>query len=138
MAPWASVIAQNQGSGVQILAAFVSEMGGLRYHLQQQVARWLHRHAQWALRYRNNLCGCYSDDGMTLLELQTIYAGLEEILKADWQQPTQLFEGRLDAVHKLLSSTEVYTFRPKFQVSPEATLIAQSLARQPTAPFKMR
>jgi hypothetical protein len=68
---------------------------------------------------------------MTLLELQTTYAGLDEILKADWQQPTQLFEGRLDGVHKLLSFAEVYTFRPKFQVSPEATLIAQALSRPP-------
>ena len=48
VSPWASVIAQNQGSGVQILAAFVSEMGGLRYHLQQQVMPWLAKHAQWA------------------------------------------------------------------------------------------
>jgi hypothetical protein len=79
----------------------------------------------------NNLCGAYSDDGMTLLELQTIYAGLEDVLRADWQQPTQLFEARLDAVHKLLSSTETYTFKPKFQVNPEATLIAQSLSRSP-------
>jgi len=68
---------------------------------------------------------------MTLLQLQTIYAGLEEILKADWQQATQLFEGRLDAVHKLLSSTETFTFKPKFQVNPEATLIAQALSRPP-------
>jgi hypothetical protein len=80
---------------------------------------------------------------MTLLELQTIYARLEEILKADRLQRTQLFGGGLDAVHKLSSSTETYTFRPKFQVNPEATLIARSLARQPdlgqfTAPFKMR
>jgi hypothetical protein len=79
---------------------------------------------------------------MTLLELQTIYARLEEILKADRLQRTQLFGGGLDAVHKLSSSTETYTFRPKFQVNPEATLIARSLARQPdlgqfTAPFKM-
>jgi hypothetical protein len=75
--------------------------------------------------------------------VQTIYARLEEILKADRLQRAQLFEGRLDALHKLLSSTETYTFRPKFQVNPEATSTAQSLARQPdsrqfTAPFKMR
>ena len=31
----------------------------------------------------------------------------------------------------LLSQVESYTFRPKFQVSPEATLIAQALSRQP-------
>jgi hypothetical protein len=47
--------------------------------------------------------------------VQTIYARLEEILKADRLQRAQLFEGRLDALHKLLSSTETYTFRPKFQ-----------------------
>jgi hypothetical protein len=125
VSPLASVLAQNVQGGVQILGAFVTETGGLRYHLQRQVAPWLHGNAQWALRYRNNLCGAYSYDGMTLLELQTIYAGMEDILRADSATAdAQLFEGRLDAVHKLLSSTETYTFKPKFQVNPEATLIA--------------
>jgi hypothetical protein len=36
--PWASVIAEGQ-NGVQILAAFVSQSGGLRYHLEAQVSR---------------------------------------------------------------------------------------------------
>ena len=31
----------------------------------------------------------------------------------------------------LLSQVERFTFQPKFQVNPEATLIAQSLSRQP-------
>ena len=42
-----------------------------------------------------------------------------------------IIRGRLDGVHKLLSSAEVYTFRPKFQVSNDAVLIAQALSRPP-------
>jgi hypothetical protein len=49
-----------------------AEIGGLRDHLQQKVAPWLQRNAGGALRYRNNLCGCYSDDRMSLFELQTM------------------------------------------------------------------
>jgi hypothetical protein len=138
-----SVIAQNQGSGVQILAAFVSPAGAFVITYSNRLRCGYIVMPGQRLRYQNNLCGCYSDEGMTLLELQTIYARLEEILKADRLQRTQLFGGGLDAVHKLSSSTETYTFRPKFQVNPEATLIARSLARQQdlgqfTAPFKMR
>ena len=68
---------------------------------------------------------------MTLIELQTLYAGLEEILKADWNQPTLLFEGRMGVVHALLNSVEHYTFQPKFQVSSDAVLIGQALSRPP-------
>ena len=68
---------------------------------------------------------------MTLLELQTVYASLATILRADWQQPTQVWEGRKDAMAALLGSVEHFTFRPKFQVNPEATLIAQALSRSP-------
>jgi hypothetical protein len=35
------VLAQNAQGGVQILAAFVTEAGGIRYHFEQQVLPWL-------------------------------------------------------------------------------------------------
>jgi hypothetical protein len=103
--PWAACRAEPRRRRSD--SGGICQSGGrLRHNLQQQVALWLHRNAGSALRYQNNLCGCYSDEGMTLLKLQTIYARLEEILKADRLQRAQLFEGRLDALHKLLSSTE--------------------------------
>jgi hypothetical protein len=34
-------------------------------------------------------------------------------------------------MHALLNSVEHFTFQPKFQVSPDATLIAQALSRPP-------
>jgi len=131
VSPWASVLAQNVQGGVQILGAFVTETGGLRYHLQQQVIPWLIKYAGWALRNKQSMCATYSGDNMTLLEVQTVYASLETILRADWQQPTQVWEGRRDAMAALLGSVEHFTFRPRFQVNPEATLIAQALSRSP-------
>ena len=41
------------------------------------------------------------------------------------------WEGRRESMLALLSQVERFTFQPKFQVNPEATLIAQSLSRQP-------
>ena len=37
--PWASVLAQEDRGSVQILAAFSTELGGLRYHMEEQVIR---------------------------------------------------------------------------------------------------
>ena len=45
--PWASVIAQNAQGDVQVLASFVTEAGGLRYHVEQQVTPWLRNHARF-------------------------------------------------------------------------------------------
>jgi hypothetical protein len=67
---WASVLAHNSQGGVQVLAAFVTEVGGLRSHLEQQVIPWLRNHARFAFSNRQNLCGCYSDDSMDLLTLR--------------------------------------------------------------------
>ena len=127
--PWASVIAQNAQGDVQVLASFVTEAGGLRYHVEQQVTPWLRNHARFVFSNRQNLCGCY-DDNMDLLQLQTLYASLEDILKADWNQSTQTWDGRREAMHALLNSVEHFTFRPKFQVSSDAVLIAQSFGRK--------
>ena len=128
--PNESILAQNDRNGVQILAAFVTEIGGLRYHLQKQVAPWLSKYASWALHSRRDLLGCYSDDNMTLLELQTLYASLEDIMPADWDQPRQVFEGRIGAMQALLSEVQHFTFQPKFLVSNDATLIGQAISRQ--------
>jgi len=49
--------------------------------------------AAWALRSKQSLCAAYSDDNMTRLELQTVYASLERILRVDWQQAMQVWEG---------------------------------------------
>jgi hypothetical protein len=76
-----------------MLGAFVTETGGLRYHLQQQVIPWLIKCAAWVLRNKQRLCAAYSDDDMTLLELQTVYASLETNFRADWQ-PTGASMGR--------------------------------------------
>jgi hypothetical protein len=128
--PWASVIAQGQ-NGVQVLAAFVSQSGGLRFHLEGQVIPWLMQHARFAFSSRQNLLlGCYSDD-MDLLTLQTLFASLETIAPWNWQQPSLQWEGRREAMLTLLSMVQRFTFTPQFQVSPDATLIAQALSRQP-------
>lgn len=75
--PWASVLAQNVQGGVQILAVFVTEAGGLRYHFEQQALPWLTQHARFAFSNRQALlCGTYSDD-MDMLTLQTLVASLE-------------------------------------------------------------
>jgi hypothetical protein len=66
-----------------------------------------------------------------MLELQTLHASLESVLPADWNQPTQVWEGRREAMHALLNSVEHFTFLPKFHVNPDATLIAQALSRPP-------
>jgi hypothetical protein len=128
--PWASVLAQNPQGGVQILAAFVTEVGGLRYHLEQQVLPWLTQYARFAFSNRQNFCGCYSDD-MDMLTLQTLVASLENIAPWNWQQPSLQWEGRRENMLALLSQVERFTFLPKFQVSNNAMLIAQSLSRPP-------
>jgi hypothetical protein len=124
-----SVCAESSG-GVQILAAFVTEAGGLRYHVEQLIILWLTQHARFAFSNRQALlCGCY-DDSMDMLTVQTLVASLENILPASWYQPTA-WEGRRESMLALLSQVERFTFQPKFQVNPEATLIAQSLSRPP-------
>ena len=130
--PWASVLAQNAQGGVELLAAFVTEAGGLRYHFEQQVLAWLTQYVRFAFSNRRALlCGCYSDD-MDLLTLQTLVANLENTAPWNWQQPSLQWEGRREVcMLALLSQVERFTFQPKFQVNPEATLIAQSLSRPP-------
>jgi hypothetical protein len=129
--PWASVLAQNAQGGVQILAAFVTEAGGLRYHFEQQVIPWLRTYARFVFSNRQNLlCGCY-DDSMGMLTIQTLVASLENIAPWNWQQPSLQWEGRRENMLALLSQVERFTFQPKFQVNPEATLIAQALSRPP-------
>jgi hypothetical protein len=129
--PWAAVLAQNSRGGVQILAAFVTESGGLRYHVEQQVIPWLTQHARFAFSNRQALlCGCYSDD-MDMLTLQTLVASLEKIAAWNWQQPALQWEGRRESMLALLSQVERFTFQPRFQVSNDAVLIAQSLSRSP-------
>jgi hypothetical protein len=125
------VLAQNAQGGVQVLAAFVTEAGGLRYHFEQQVLPWLTQHARFAFSNRQALlCGSYSDD-MDMLSLQTLVASLESIAPWNWQQPALQWEGRREGMLALLSQVERFTFHPKFQVNPEATLIAQSLSCPP-------
>ena len=64
--PWASVIAQNVGGGVQVLATFASQTGGLRYHLEQQLIPWLMQHARFAFSNRQTLlCGCRKAQGQS-------------------------------------------------------------------------
>jgi hypothetical protein len=129
--PWASVVAQNVGDSVQVLAAFASQTGGLGYDLAQQLIRWLIQHARLAFSNRQTLlCGCY-DDSMDMLTLQTLYASLESIVSWNWQQPLLQWEGRRENMLTLLSQVERFTFTPKFQVSSDAVLIAQSLSRPP-------
>jgi hypothetical protein len=82
--PWASVLAQNAQGGVQILAAFVTEAGGLRYHLSSRLSRGFATMARFAFSNRQNLCGCY-DDSMDMLTLQTLVASLENIASWSWQ-----------------------------------------------------
>ena len=115
---------------MQTLASFVTETGGLRYHLEQQVTPWLRNHARFVFSNRQNLCGCY-DDSMDMLTLQTLVASLEKIAPWNWQQPSLKWEGRRENVLALLSQVERFTFTPKFQVSSDAVLIAQSLSRRP-------
>jgi hypothetical protein len=62
----------------QILAAAVSQAGGLRYDIEQCLQPWLMQCARFAFSNRQNLlCGCYSDDNMNLLELKTLVSNLE-------------------------------------------------------------
>jgi hypothetical protein len=74
------------------------------------------------------LCGCYSDD-MDLLTLQTLHGSLDSIASWNWQQPSLQWGGRGENMLTLLSQVERFTFMPKFQVSSDAVLIAQSLIR---------
>jgi hypothetical protein len=58
-------------------------------------------------------------------------SSLENIAPWNWQQPSLQWEGRRENMLALLSQVERFTFLPKFQVSNNAVLIAQSLSRPP-------
>jgi hypothetical protein len=127
--PVASVIAQGVGGSVQVLAALVSETGGLRHHVEGLLIPWLTQHARFAFSsWQRLLLGSY-DDNMDLLTVQTLHASLETIAPWNWQQPSLQWEGRRESMLALLSQVERFTFQPKLQVSNDAVLIAQSLSR---------
>jgi hypothetical protein len=125
--PIASVIGQAHRGGIEVYACFSSN-AGLRDHLERHVQPWLRSHAPWASNNWQKLFGSYNDD----IELQariSLAAIIEEILPGDWQPAEVPIEARREAMLLALQKAQGFTFKPSFQVSPGAALIAPALSR---------
>src|SRR5215472_5970400 len=120
--PIASVIAQALDSGIQVFAAFASH-GGLRAHIESYLRPWLMRYGRGS-----GIMGCYGDDVDTIAQ-QSLVPILEDNLRGEWWPPELPLEVRKEDVLALFSEVTPFTFAPKLQLSPAASLLASALGR---------
>ena len=81
----ATVIAQQSGGSVRVLAAFANEGMSMWRHCEFVVKPWLTRNARWALHDSGNLLGAYEELSEQTAE-QDLLEIVEETLGGCWEK----------------------------------------------------
>jgi hypothetical protein len=111
----ATVIAQEDGGAIQVLAAFASEHASLRRHLEAVVKPWLLANTR-ARQDRRFLLGTYEDADQQVQ--WDMHQTIEEILGGEWEPAGSPWESRRDAMLDVLGKATPYVFTPALQIDP--------------------